>query len=201
MSSSQGPLAAPRDAALPSPRARFGPGFDGVLSGGDSWTARRKAAEALAKSAGASREPGGETDSKAVEIKEEEEPDIHVPVSLEDKTGSNIPSTVKQSDATSTADETSKEPEMESTMDLGDLSLGSTSQDKPEASSGREVAGSVVPDPPPSAQHQVDLASVEWSYLDPQGNVQGKYMLLSLSPAQLTIPASEFACSSRTVRC
>src|ERR1700683_1678042 len=94
LSSSQGPLASPRDAALPSPRTRmgFGPGFDGVLSGGDSWIARRKAAEALAKSTGAPRgEPAGETDAKAVEIKEEdEEPDIATITTSKDKAESNM---------------------------------------------------------------------------------------------------------------
>ncbi|KAL0576818.1 kinesin-like protein, partial [Marasmius crinis-equi] len=68
--SGQQPLGSPRDVGLPSPR-RLGhtPSFDGVLNGGESWVARRRASEGLGKIAGVTREPSGEEN----EIREEEE--------------------------------------------------------------------------------------------------------------------------------
>jgi len=162
LTSNQGPLASSRDAVLPSPRTRtgFGSGFDGVLGGGDSWTARRKAAEALSKSTGASRELVGETEVKIKE--EDEEPDIANAVVLDDNVGSNMQPTPEQFNATSTADETSGQPETQAVNnDMADLSLGT-------------AAASLTSVIPQSAQAHLDLASVEWSYLDPQGNVQGK---------------------------
>jgi PERQ amino acid-rich with GYF domain-containing protein len=177
----------------------FGPGFDGVLSGGDSWIARRKAAEALAKSTGASRgEPAGETGTKAVKIKEEdEEPDIATTVTLEDMAEPNIQSTPEQFNTTAGPP---KEPEMQTiNKDMGDLSLG---QYGPEGvSGGGTAATSLAPGPPLSTQNHSDLASVEWSYLDPQGNVQGKPPFLSPCPSQVTMPTSAFAFFSRTFCC
>jgi PERQ amino acid-rich with GYF domain-containing protein len=140
-----------------------------VLGGGDSWTARRKAAEALSKSTGASRELVGETEVKIKE--EDEEPDIANAVVLDDNVGSNMQPTPEQFNATSTADETSGQPETQAVNnDMADLSLGNASQYKPEGTAAASLT-SVIPQ---SAQAHLDLASVEWSYLDPQGNVQGK---------------------------
>lgn len=178
LSSNQGPLSASRDAVLPSPRTRtgFGSGFDGVLGGGDSWTARRKAAEALSKSTGASREPASETE---VKIKEEEEPDIAAAVVLDDNIGPSAQHTPDQSNTTSTAKEASGPPEIQTVHKvLAELSLDNVGQCKPEASSTESTsAGPPTLVTNPSNQNHPDLASVEWSYLDPQGNVQGKFYL------------------------
>jgi|SRR5882762_4210904 len=201
LSSNQGPLTSPRDSAGPSPRTRTG--FDGVFSGGDSWVARRKAAEAQAKSAAASRgEPAGETDSKAVEIKEEEdeEPNFATAVNLEVKAGSNTQSTPEQFNTTPIINEASKEME-NIDEDMGNLSLDYTNQPIPEALSAVGMAAtSLAPGPPPT-QNQPDLATVEWSYLDPQGNVQGKHPSLAPCPSQVTTPTYSFAFLSRTIRC
>jgi PERQ amino acid-rich with GYF domain-containing protein len=176
LSSNQGPLASSRDAVLPSPRTRtgFGSGFDGVLGGGDSWTARRKAAEALSKSTGASREPASETE---VKIKEEEaEPDIETAVVLDDNVGASTQHTPDQSNVTSIANETPGQSEIQPVHKaLAELSLGNVGQYKPEASSAESTsAAPLAPASNSSNQNHLDLASVEWSYLDPQGNVQGK---------------------------
>lgn len=186
LSSSQGALASPRDGALPSPRTRmgFGPGFDGVLSGGDSW--RRKATEVVSKSTGASREPANETDSKQVKISEEdEEPDIATTAIPEDKVGPNIRSTSEQFHTGIIANDTTKRPDIQTVNnEKGDASLRNASHYMSEASSG---GGFVAPAPAPSpaAQSHPDLANVEWSYLDPQGNVQGKHRFLSARLSQI----------------
>jgi PERQ amino acid-rich with GYF domain-containing protein len=154
LSSNQGPLSASRDAVLPSPRTRtgFGSGFDGVLGGGDSWTARRKAAE----------------------------PDIAAAVVLDDNIGPSAQHTPDQSNTTSTAKEASGPPEIQTVHKvLAELSLDNVGQYKPEASSTESTsAGPPTLVTNPSNQNHPDLASVEWSYLDPQGNVQGKFYLV-----------------------
>ncbi|KAF7367313.1 GYF domain-containing protein [Mycena sanguinolenta] len=69
LSSTQGPMS-PRDTALPSPRTRLGhtPTFDGVLNGGESWVARRRASEAKAVARDADHHEGPN-----LEIREEDE--------------------------------------------------------------------------------------------------------------------------------
>jgi PERQ amino acid-rich with GYF domain-containing protein len=145
-----------------------------VLGGGDSWTARRKAAEALSKSTGASREPASETEVKIKE--EEEEPDIATAVVLDDNVGDSTQHTPDQSNATSAVNETSGRQEIQTVHKvLTELSLGNVGQYKSEASSAESTSAALLaPVPNPSNQNHPDLASVEWSYLDPQGNVQGK---------------------------
>ena len=141
LSSMQGPLASPRDAPLPSPRVRVGSGFDGVLDG--SWTAKRRAAEGLAKS-------GNRTDSKDVQdkgIKEEEEetqPTVDP--------GANPP---KENSNGAQQSNGSMQLNEEDTL---------TSQGVPSQDSAPSVPPGIAnPDP----------ASIEWSYLDPQGQIQG----------------------------
>lgn len=150
----------------------FGPGFDGVLGGGDSWIARRKAAEAALKSSNNSREDSvSEPESKAVEIKEEEEePDLHK--LAEDNDVRNSSSLLEGANVQSATDEVPKDPNVQTLNNaMGNLSVGNN-----QFASDLSVGVSMLPGQvslPPN-QIQVDLASVEWSYLDPQGNVQGE---------------------------
>ncbi|KAH9947959.1 hypothetical protein B0H21DRAFT_299287 [Amylocystis lapponica] len=178
LSSMQGPLASPREAALPSPRGRIGqtPGFDGVLN--ESWASRRRAAEAASKPGGVRGEKDtlDYLDSKDTEIKEEEEGDQH--------------STEQQGDENSAAGSTSVLPPgpplagvsngmprdslmssaNTSNVDVASLPLGS--RNASPAASAAEITG----DPPNSKPGVSDLGSVEWSYLDPQGQVQGPFL-------------------------
>lgn len=179
LSSGQGPLASPRDAALPSPRTRmgFGPGFDGVLSSGDSWIARRKAAEGIAKSAGTTQEDaGGESDTKSKETKkEDEEPNIPASKEPEDNFSAEQSSVSQSFNSLSTPNELVQESETQAVNKaLIDLSLSNGGQFTSELSPGGSTSISLATGLPPIAQNLQDLANVEWSYLDPQGNVQGE---------------------------
>jgi PERQ amino acid-rich with GYF domain-containing protein len=154
----------------------FGPGFDGVFGGGDSWIARRKAAEAQSKSTSVSREQAGETNSKAANIKEEdEEPDIATTIVLEDKDRPNTLSAPEQFSTPSVANETFRQPENRRVnMHIDDL-LGNAGQYESETSFAAGTAAALGASVAPSStQSYPDLGNIEWSYLDPQGNVQGK---------------------------
>ncbi|KAJ7139677.1 hypothetical protein C8R44DRAFT_309565 [Mycena epipterygia] len=149
LSSAQAPLS-PRDAALPSPRTRIGhtPTFDGVLNGGESWVARRRASEA--KSVGSARDPDHH-EGRGPEIREEDED-----ASLD--SGSNaihpeIPQTASPShDPPKAGEEASYSPHVQN---------------------GSDLVGTTAPNGPPPGIR--DLASVQWSYLDPQGQLQGPF--------------------------
>lgn len=123
--------------------------FDGVLNGGEAWMARRRASEGLLKG-GTVREPSGDDgDNSGMKIKEEDE----------------------------TAQEVDPGP--------AQLHIETLPTDSTEGQSGLEngtvqlhldtpVSTTVPTGPPPG----LDLASIEWSYLDPQGQVQGTYTSL-----------------------
>lgn len=159
----------PRDPA-PSPRTRvgYGPGFDGVLSGGDSWVARRKAAEGLSRTTSASRaDPGSELDTKAIEIKEEEEaPSFGTTATSMDDNMSH------KSNGIHSTNEALRDPAIQPVNQApGDHSMSGNSQ---YASSGEGMVAFPTSGHPPPPPNHIDLANVEWSYLDPQGNVQGR---------------------------
>lgn len=168
LSSPTAPLVSPRDGALPSPRTRLGSGFDGVLS--DSWTARRRASEAKTR---AEREgPEGKHDAKGPDIQEGQEgkdglnplqignprPSPEAPLNIP----SGSPSVVTDSkvpDGTSIIEGTNSS--------ISNLSLGNL---QPNTPSGVGTSTPVVTNP----AGPTDLAAIEWSYLDPQGEMQGK---------------------------
>ncbi|KAJ6574666.1 hypothetical protein B0H19DRAFT_1125145 [Mycena capillaripes] len=150
LSSTQAPLS-PRDTALPSPRTRLGhtPTFDGVLNGGESWVARRRASEA--KSVGnAPRDAEG----RGSEIREEDE---------DANAGKATPHETPQVTASPIQDPpTSSEP-----------TAGEGASYSPHVQNGSDLSAPVVPNGPPPGI--LDLASVQWSYLDPQGQLQGPF--------------------------
>jgi len=177
LSTGQAPLTSPRDIGLPSPRTRVGltPTFDGVLNGGESWVARRRTSEGLLRAGGSgtSRDLGGEyqQDGKGSEIREEEE-NGHVVErkgEVHDKPSAHQPSQSPHPDTSPSGGDASKEsilPEnLTRNMGLAHLSLTGNCPSVDSLTSG-----SVIGSPPGLP----DLASVEWSYLDPQGQVQGK---------------------------
>ncbi|KIK70410.1 hypothetical protein GYMLUDRAFT_32416 [Collybiopsis luxurians FD-317 M1] len=160
----QPPLLSPREAGMPSPRGRLGhtPGFDGVLNGGDSWVARRRASEGIVTKASANpaRDPG--EDPKEVEIREEDEennPDSQSKPEPQpgpnDKENSIVSGLVLE-----------RPDNIEST--IAQMAIDAPGQSA--TNSPASTSASIGPPPP-----GIDLANVEWSYLDPQGQVQGPF--------------------------
>lgn len=176
LSSVQGPLTSPRDSNFPSPRNRIGTtsGFDGVLNGGESWVARRRASEAKTSGVVTSRgEPSGEPhDTKGLEITEEEEEnnhkDLHSP-NTQDRPSPHEPSPSPQPDSTISGGTSVSQPSPAQGIEtnLANLSISNSNN----TGAVDLAAGAAAIGPPPGLS---DLASVEWSYLDPQGQVQGK---------------------------
>ncbi|KAJ7275502.1 hypothetical protein B0H12DRAFT_1087570 [Mycena haematopus] len=154
LSSTQGPMS-PRDTALPSPRTRIGhtPTFDGVLNGGESWVARRRASEAKAVARDVDHHEGPN-----LEIREEDEDANPNPNSGGNATPRELP------EATATASPP-RDPPAPSQPKTGD---GAT-----HPQNGSDSTATVVTNGPPSGIR--DLASVQWSYLDPQGQLQGPF--------------------------
>ncbi len=147
----QGGLASPREGALPSPRVR--PGFDGVLS--DTWSARRRASENVPKGGGrGDKETDG--DLKDPDIKEEEEDAVRASEQAKQSSG-GTPSGVN-GDGTSNG------------VEQVNGQIGNTSI----SGQGRQPGPH---QPPPGL---ADLSTIDWSYLDPQGQIQGG-LLLSFS--------------------
>ncbi|OCH92679.1 hypothetical protein OBBRIDRAFT_750886 [Obba rivulosa] len=176
LSSMQGGLTSPREAALPSPRTRIGhaQGFDGVLS--ESWSARRRVSEGGTKPGGNGRADRDASemnpDGKSGEIKEEEEEspstsnNLGGDSTLTSKPESSQDPSVDQGGAAGTTTEGSVAVANEAMSNL------SSRNDSPQLSTEPETAG----DPALSRPSGVtELASVEWSYLDPQGQVQGPF--------------------------
>lgn len=144
----------PREAALPSPRGRLNhaPSFDGVLNGGDSWISRRRASEGLvSKPVPNSARDSGE-DPKELKIREEDE---------ENNVNHQDPENGLR-DLQSRGIALQGPDNIDPGVSLDAPGVQSTT-DSP-ASTSASLG------PPPGI---LDLASVEWSYLDPQGQVQG----------------------------
>ncbi|TCD66778.1 hypothetical protein EIP91_000969 [Steccherinum ochraceum] len=155
LSSLQPALQSPRDAPLPSPRMRIGAsGFDGgVLDG--SWTSKRRAAEAAAK-AGEKTDREAEKLSTDEKILEEEEATIH---------GRNLDSS---SSIHATGDTGSQIAPVNGS---GGGRVGDDTTPNHSTATVTAASAATPPGPPPG----IDLATIEWSYLDPQGQVQGPF--------------------------
>ncbi|KAF9072776.1 hypothetical protein BDP27DRAFT_388353 [Rhodocollybia butyracea] len=150
----QAPLLSPRETGMPSPRGRLGhtPSFDGVLNGGESWMARRRASEV---SKNAPRDPG--EDPK--EIREEDEENNLDSQSRPGAMGSLASGIAMQ-----------KPDSIES--GLAQIALDAPPSAAVPSLTNSPASTSASIGPPPGI---VDLASVEWSYLDPQGQIQGPF--------------------------
>lgn len=168
LSGGQPPLPS-RETGLPSPRNRagFGPSFDGVLNGPESWTSRRRATEGLSKAEAAispqgDREDGERLDGKDSDIKEEDEDRLEERLDSAQNDVLVIPAS--QQDVS------------------GDGSRLLDMQPVDRNSANSSIAGRNIPETSNTATMDLasappgipDLASVEWSYLDPQGQVQGQ---------------------------
>ena len=167
----------PRD-MLPSPRNRigaFGSGFDGVLNNGDSWSRRRPLA-GMSGGGGSmiARGDGKEEDTRRSEIKEEDEsvgrhsPNAHDsdPAAVTDLSPSPGPD--------------SSDPTLDgqvSSMDfnsVGRSMAGMSLEEQNQPDSDLQILSTINPIPSGPPPGLTDPASIDWSYLDPQGQVQGK---------------------------
>ncbi|KAI0638961.1 hypothetical protein C8Q77DRAFT_1078578 [Trametes polyzona] len=159
LSNMQGALASPRDGALPSPRVRVGhtPGFDGVLS--ETWSARRRNAD-LAKAANGQNkgDKEGDGDGRGNDIKEQEEEALHA-ANAAQKNGESGGGTKPNDNNNNNTTANRLNGQLEK------LSINGLGDSQPPAA--------VNPNQPPPGLG--DLSSVEWSYVDPQGNVQGPF--------------------------
>ncbi len=147
----------------------MGSGFDGVLS--DSWSARRRASEGLLKGNDRPGEPGDPHEgTKTVGIKEEDE---------EGGASRLEPTASKGGVSGSQTDQPSQDPAINGTghaqatlgtisSGINSLSLDSGSQNSPQIP---PTTTNVPPGPPPGLS---DPATMAWTYLDPQGQVQGQ---------------------------
>ncbi|KAG9314550.1 hypothetical protein JVU11DRAFT_5350 [Chiua virens] len=173
-------LTSPRD-ALPSPRNRmgaFGSGFDGVLNNGDAWSKRRPPAGATGAGGGVlARGDGREEDARRSEIKEEEESGGHHSsytrdsdaAVVTDRSSSPGPGTF-QSDVIQNNQVSSSE------FNPLDQSMASMSlEGRNETNSNARISPTTNPLPLRPPPGLTDPASIEWSYLDPQGQVQGPF--------------------------
>ncbi|KAF7798585.1 hypothetical protein EIP86_009807 [Pleurotus ostreatoroseus] len=170
-SSLQPPLASPRD-ALPSPRTRIGgaTGFDGVLS--DSWSVKRRASEGFLKgTARAGDPPDAQSDPKADGIKEEEE---EHPAGGQSGGGA----TTEASDGNAVPASPGAGRVRQPPQDVGiggvpNLSLNTRLQNQPIHGA---IVGTPIEQPPAGPPPGlVDVNTIEWQYLDPQGHIQGPF--------------------------
>lgn len=159
----------------------MGSGFDGVLS--DSWSARRRASEGLLKGNDRPGEPGDPHEgTKTVGIKEEDE---EGGASRLEPAASNGGVSGSQTDQPSQDSVVNGAGHVQTTLrtisgGMNNLSLEPGSHNSPQIP---PTATNVPPGPPPGLS---DPATMEWTYLDPQGQVQGKCVscmrLRSLKP-------------------
>lgn len=160
----------------------FGPGFDGVLNSGDSWSRKRPSAGVTGAGGGMlARGEGKEDDARRSEIKEKEEstghhsPNTHDsdPAAVVGRSSSPGPD-IFPSDSTSAGQVSSSELDS-----VGQSMAGMSLEAQNQPNSNPRVLPTINPLPSGPPPGLTDPASIEWSYLDPQGQVQGEYSLRS----------------------
>ncbi|OJA20426.1 hypothetical protein AZE42_09467, partial [Rhizopogon vesiculosus] len=165
-----------RDGTLISPRTRIGSftsGFDGVLNGGDSWMARRRTSESMLKASPGILPEGREEDVKEPTAKEVENTGV-----TQNQSGPSGAS--QQSPPISDAlppDTTRDSPNQQFALHADSVAshiAGMSLAEKERTNTNfhpNPVVDTPMVGPPPG----LDPASIEWSYLDPQGQVQGPF--------------------------
>ncbi|OSD05784.1 hypothetical protein PYCCODRAFT_1405668 [Trametes coccinea BRFM310] len=157
LSNMQGGLLSPREGALPSPRVRV-PGFDGVLS--ETWSARRRNADSNKANNGLNKsDKEGEGDAKGPENKEQGD----AARDPQNDGAENGGGPTKTANGAGDANASTAANQLDG--QLSKLSINGQPDTNPQPAVDASK-------PPPGLG---DLASIEWSYLDPQGNVQGPF--------------------------
>jgi PERQ amino acid-rich with GYF domain-containing protein len=180
MSSGPVPIPSSRDGGQPSPRPRvgFAPSFDGVLNSGESWGARRRPSEGYLRAAVRGDASGGELqqDDKGPDIKEEEgkERQSAEQVDALDGHGDRYPhEPLPQPSSLQILHSEDGSREVQEKPIINDSCT--PSETRFSSASGGQHTG-LASKPAGPQPNLVDLASVEWSYLDPQGQVQGIFL-------------------------
>ena len=186
LSSPQGPLGSPRDSGLPSPRTRgpLAPGFDGILNSGETRVSRRRTSESgtrLSSGIGLRADDDDELQSTSrLTIDEQEEEQHRQPGSndapdLRDETVSSqnpgVPPMNSQGPEQSVVDNPVS-PSMNGTERPASTTFHSPTHPIPaESVPAQPLTNSTAVTA--ASQPVTNPATVEWSYLDPQGQVQG----------------------------
>lgn len=168
LSSMQGPLLSPREAPLPSPRVRVGhsSAFDGVLDG--AWSAKRRASESQSKP------PTSQNLPNEAGIKEEDE---ELRLEPHSALGQNSLSASPPPDPSVIQGPNNPTDNVNNVTAPGHIGRSDSVQNGGLNSIGHVPQSHVTSGPPPGF---VDLAGVDWSYLDPQGEVQGQCMMINV---------------------
>lgn len=173
----QQPLASPRDSAPPPGRGRNGPGFDGVLGSGETWNVRRRVSETKHRIGGSAARDSGGVSGQADELSE---------MKLGDGADEVQDSCrADKSPALGRAPVTQSSPQRDDGVvgraEPGHAQSKSLIDDNSQHLSGVSLATTTTFEATTCTQSQVpnttgttDLASIEWSYLDTQGIVQGE---------------------------
>lgn len=181
----QAPLNSPREAPLPSPRTRTGPGFDGVLGASEPWVSRRRGSESRLTGPGV-REPGGANGN--VEIKEEPEEipklDPNEKPAAPEQSSAHLGS--RQGDPST--------GNLSQRFQAGHANIPNQSIDGagPILTNGSNANMAFTEEtttkrPSPALPDTTDLSSIEWSYLDVQGQIQGEVFSGCTTGLQLTV--------------
>ena len=164
-----------------SPRTRFGggsgTGFDGVLNGSDAWVSGRKRASGQVASA---RLDDVETD-KAMGVKVAEDTDIKQQDQTQTHTGAPRP------DSTSRPQPPSEVKNVQESIQ--NLSLGPPVNESDIDHIPSKTNSAMQPE-------RLDHTTAQWTYRDPEGNIQGmhkhstesEYELIFLKDLSLPIP-------------
>jgi PERQ amino acid-rich with GYF domain-containing protein len=190
LSSPQVPLGSPRDSGLPSPRTRgpLAPGFDGILNSGETRVSRRRTSESgtrLGSGIGLRADDDDELQSTSrLKIDEQEEEQPRQPESNDapdprDETVSSPnpgdPPMNSQGPQPSVVDSTIS-PSMNGTERPASPTFHSRTHPVPtESVPAQPLTNSTLVTA--GSQPVTNPASVEWLYLDPQGQVQGSTFL------------------------
>ena len=148
----QQPLTSPRDAAPPPPRGRNGTGFDGVLGSGETWNMRRRGSETRARIGGSAVRDSSGASGQVDEISE---------MKLRD--GADGVREFDRTDKPTILDEATMTQSPPQQRHLSEVPLATMPRTEASATT------------PPNVSGRTDLGSIEWSYLDTQGIVQGEW--------------------------
>lgn len=203
LSSTQGPLGSPRDSSLPSPRTRgpLNPGFDGILNSGETWVSRRRASESgnRLNSGPTTRAEGDDEPQSAsrLKINEEEEEQHRHSESIDppDPLGQGAFSR----DLGPPTGDSPQEPEQTHMHNAVSSPVNGT--EGPTSSTLHTGPHSVAADGQPSTntvpatsapQSATNPTNIEWSYLDPQGLVQGTTSITLIILRLIGLPSRSF---------
>lgn len=192
LSSPQGPLGSPRDSGLPSPRTRgpLAPGFDGILNSGETRVSRRRTSESgtrLSSGIGLRADDDDELQSTSrlkIDEREEEQhcqPESNDALNPRDEAVSSQSQSVPPMNSQA-PEQSAVSPSMNGTERPASPAFHSPTHPVPTESVSAQPLTPVTT----ASQPVPNPATVEWSYLDPQGQVQGN----TFPPFSLPIPTS-----------